>query len=178
MITKNYIKQCEKAKDIQKAWKPEDGDYFYGYEWNDSDKWKSRDLESKNISELATKEIHLLYFSGDDFNSCFPMGEEIGQGKNEPDLTKAFWLPTQEQLQEMILPTLKKKYNKYWDLNKMERIANWVFRIFNCFLNEHSDIYSNDMNGLWLAFVMKEKYNKVWSNGKWIKGGLNDKDRL
>lgn len=133
MITKDYINQCEKAKEIQEACKYEGGEIFLN----------------------VAGEIEIMPFN------------LIEKMKKWYKYYYHVWLPTQEQLQEIILPVLKKKYNKAWDLNKMARTANWVFRIFNCFLNEHSRIYSNDMTELWLAFVMKKKYNKVWNEKKW-----------
>jgi len=131
----NYIEKYEKAKEIQKLWRPKIGDWFSDINY-----------ETGMIILFPITKKEKLQFIKD-----------------------KFWLPTQEQLQEMILPALKIKYNKYWKLNKMKRIANWFFRIFNCFLNEHSNIYSNNMNELWLAFVMYEKYNKIWTGEKWVK---------
>jgi len=122
---------------------------------------KSEDLQKEWKPELGDK----ASWNGRIFN--------IDNINFEPIKRIYVYLPSQEQLQEMILPVLKKKYNKHWNLVKMDRQANWIFRIFNCFLNEHSGIYSNDMNELWLAFVMKEKYNKIWTKNSWkeIKGG-------
>ena len=154
MITKNYIKMCEQAEKIQKLWKPKEGDYFYGYEWSDK-AWSDGDIETENISELATKEIHLLYFSGDDFNSCFPMGEEIGQGKNKPDLTKSFWLPTQEQLCEMAFPSNDRGF-----VMKLAEIYNWLHKENR--KDKRAYRWLKSWNELWLAFVMKEKYQKKW----------------
>jgi len=72
MITKNYIKKCEKAEDLQKAWKPKEGDYFYGYEWSDLKNYYDKEGNhriSKKVSKYAKKEIHLTYFTGDDYDS-------------------------------------------------------------------------------------------------------------
>jgi len=63
------------------------------------------------------------------------------------------WLPRQDQLQEMIgkhyLRELIKIFIYWWD-------NNW---------QEHPEFAS--MEQLWLAFVMKEKYNKIWDGEKW-----------
>jgi len=140
MITKNYIKMCEQAEEIQKVCKNVAGDWFYSIKLNQ-----------------------------------YYINNHIGEGwKHYIDLT---WLPTQEQLQEMILPVLKIKYNKYWKLNKMKRLANWVFGIFFRFIKENIQDsenrpicnHSNNMNELWLAFVMYEKYQKIWTGEKWVK---------
>lgn len=70
---------------------------------------------------------------------------------------KYTWLPTQEQLQKMIS-------------------RNW-YDVFCKFLWWHSDDDKSSeefesmftsMNEVWLAFVMKEKYNKVWNGKEWV----------
>ncbi|GAG91159.1 unnamed protein product [marine sediment metagenome] len=71
------------------------------------------------------------------------------------------WLPRQDQLQEMVptkigstQPNYKmiselNHFYGYWDTNGIPNIlTTW--------------------EQLWLAFVMKEKYNKVWDGEKWI----------
>lgn len=74
---------------------------------------------------------------------------------------QVIWLPRQDQLQEMI---------KSEDENLVEfreRIicgfSAWceVLRMTNDFRDYLS------MEQLWLAFVMKEKYNKVWNGEDW-----------
>ncbi len=146
IFSENYIKQCEKAKEIQELCRYKKGDWFY----------------TKKYKDDYTKGYHVI---SDDYIYFCDNPESISWITR----AKGVWLPTQEQLQAMILPILKKRYNKAWDLNKMKRTANWVFRIFSCFLNEHSRIYSNDMNELWLAFVMKEKWNKKWTGKDWVE---------
>ena len=134
-----YIKMCEKAEEIQKAWKPHKFDDYIQLGYHDK--------PVKIIGGICV---------GDYFIGAKDCGE--------------VWLPTQEQLQEIIIPTLKSRYNKYHDLEKMERIANWIVRIFWGF-TEHNgrEIHSNNITELWLAFVMHEKYNKIWTGEKWVK---------
>lgn len=78
------------------------------------------------------------------------------------------WLPTQEQLQEMInwdSVIQKSQCNQMWKKNYREGVM----------LVELIDFYrmainrQNDFNEVWLAFVMKEKYNKIWTGEKWVK---------
>jgi len=80
------------------------------------------------------------------------------------NLKDFIWLPTQEQLQEIILPILKEGHKKFWD---MKKINFWIIRLL---LNFIDDDYYNSFNELWLAFVMYEKYHKIWSNAgeRWV----------
>ena len=82
---------------------------------------------------------------------------------------KYTWLPTQEQLQEILL--------KGSDI--FEEYDNVVSMIYCFQLWLNSEFYGyymhkpypkgNILNELWLTFVMHECYNKVWSKGRWIK---------
>ena len=77
------------------------------------------------------------------------MGGEIQISDN------AIWLPRQDQLQEMLatkkIPILS---------------VAWVGYLA-CLLNSNIGLYATSMEQLWLAFVMKEKYNKIWDGKKW-----------
>ena len=74
------------------------------------------------------------------------------------------WLPTQEQLQDI------------WQKDYNERPGSLAFKngwigIFLNWVKSLPDFSLTDFNELWLAFVMKEKYNKLWSSAgeKWVK---------
>lgn len=72
------------------------------------------------------------------------------------------WLPYQHQLQEMMIQgkgsTVWAEMLKYFLLWLKVEMPNWYFNV-------------GSMEQLWLSFVMKEKYNKVWhdAKGEWIK---------
>lgn len=151
MITKNFVNQCEQAEEIQKdGSKIIDGDYYY---WS------------------VDKRIHMSFT--EDFT------REHGYVVHHPeqwdylDDRKCIWLPTQEQLQEMVLPTLREKYNNSAPLRKMGGEGNWVIDLFCGCVNEDRLFHSNNMNELWLAFVMYEKYDKIWTGERWVKKGEN-----
>ena len=71
-----------------------------------------------------------------------------------PRFEKLIWLPRQDQLQEMFNRTT-------WHLEQS----------FHYFFLERSKIKGNSdkrtMEQLWLAFVMDEKFNKIWNKDKW-----------
>lgn len=63
-----------------------------------------------------------------------------------------FWVPRQDQLQEMV-------YHEEWDgleLYTFVEFSAYVIKYYKC----------GTLEQLWLAFVMKEKYNKIWNNEK------------
>ena len=69
-------------------------------------------------------------------------------------------LPRQDQLQEMVEGQLRDKFDRFdvWCHSKTGFPGAW------------SDwtLQFTSVEQLWLAFVMKEKYNKVWDGDKWI----------
>jgi hypothetical protein len=71
---------------------------------------------------------------------------------------KSFWLPRQDQLQEMVdRNDLIVGFYKYATGNDQ-----------NCELSLSRADLSGSMEQLWLAFVMKTKYNKSWNGENWI----------
>ena len=72
-------------------------------------------------------------------------------------------LERQDRLQEMIVSTSNR--------NKAEEFGNWVASLHNGWY-PNFDVASPEfpnwsMEELWLAFVMKGKYGKVWTGEKW-----------
>ena len=66
------------------------------------------------------------------------------------------WLLRQDQLQEMV------KAENNFNLTKAFR--DWQIEKVNI-----NDLLQWSMEQLWLAFVMHEKYDKVWNGEDWIK---------
>ena len=68
------------------------------------------------------------------------------------------WLPRQDQLQKMLDD----------DVDKLcKRIFDWIE--FTYPVMGGMDFEPKSMEQLWLAFVMFEKFGKVWSNNDWKK---------
>ena len=87
---------------------------------------------------------------GDWYHSA---SDEYGTGEDTQ-------LERQDQLQEMVgleLPLLESRFHGWLKNEAIHRK------------------YLDSMEQLWLAFVMKEKYGKVWDGKSWTKG---DKDEL
>ena len=93
MITDNYIKLCEQADEIQKEWKPKYGDLTL---------WK--DIKGREIPTYITdRNLNDFWIE-----SC--KRYEI-------------YLPTQEQLQEMVFPNTK----RYWcEADMIYALKDWV----------------------------------------------------
>ena len=77
--------------------------------------------------------------------------------------TNTIWLPRQDQLQEMVRDKiilrdfhLTQSSKGLWKLSDNEGLRNNEL----CAMGE-------SMEQLWLAFVMKEKYGKVWNGESW-----------
>ncbi len=81
--------------------------------------------------------------------------------------TEHIWLPRQDQLQEMVggdetPPNLIQKFYHYCFKSADDgdgQIDIWE--------TEEADRFST-MEQLWLAFLLKEKFGKVWYDGKWV----------
>ncbi len=141
--SKEYVKMCEKAVEIQEAWKPKCGDWF--------------------MCECT------FWCIGNAFQpSTLPGGEPIpveitGKEYGWGCIEDKIWLPRQDQLQEMLSEIQKEKPiirdNPIW-------LAGALIEWVAC-----DPAYANkgaSMEQLWLAFVMKEKYDKIWDGEDWI----------
>ena len=75
------------------------------------------------------------------------------------------WLPTQAQLQEMVSGQFFTYEGS--DEAKMPNPAGMI-HCFSEFYNERYEYASYET--AWLAFVMKELHNKIWTGEAWIGG--------
>lgn len=78
---------------------------------------------------------------------------------------KIVFLPRQDQLQEMIHEVREKNISISGNHGLIIEFAYWV--------DVDSRLPCASMEQLWLAFVMKAKFNKIWSGSEWI----NEKER-
>ena len=74
----------------------------------------------------------------------------------EKHRTECIWLPTQEDLQGMVL-------GGYKPIELAERFGGWLLSVYGWDYREQF----TSMNQLWLAFMMKECHNKEWVNDEW-----------
>lgn len=146
--TEQYIKKCEKAEKIQEVYKPTQGDY------------------AVRACEYPNYRVGLVSWNRDQGieNLRWKLLDEwdgITLKKDGGYLQKLIWLPHQDQLQEMVIDKSISGMGLAYDLWKFIKYTKGTEYLLG---------YS--MEQLWLAFVMKEKYGKIWSQEKeeWIKG--------
>lgn len=101
------------------------------------------------IQEKATYPLGAFYHEND-LVIC-NMGDYYHQTKGS-NIPGYIWLPQQDQLQEMLgnVDESYRVFRKWLD-------TSWVKKILVSW------------EQLWLAFVMKEKFGKVWDGEDWIK---------
>lgn len=138
--SEKYIKMCEKAEKIQKEWKPKIWDIIHN---------KQLGLPFATIDACKTIGGRIC---------AYITGASVGIITQQPTGKKhslIVWLPTQDQLQGMVgqgeildrfYKFVTNPYHK-----KIDLIPDELFLIFE---------------QLWLAFVMYEKYGKIWSDEK------------
>lgn len=121
--SKEYIKMCEKAEEIQKRWGAVKGDVYC---------FKGENYDSSSMGYIPYKQ------------------------------KAAVWLPRQDQLQEMV---------RNMPVDLPLSAIGWIGKFYQWCVDEmeHVTPMKNSMEQLWLAFVMKEKYNKVWTGKEWVK---------
>lgn len=172
-LSSDYIRMCNKAKEIQENWIVRDGDYFQCF-----------DEGGKSFTDITAVHPHGGCF-GTEYRKESDDGESFWSfdGGYEWDdemvcLKKdAVWLPRQDQLQEMIvidsLPIFGVKKGKEDAIlgimrkNTLDGFGIWLDAVVKV---DHSFCYKhNSMEQFWLLYVMQEKYNKTWTGRDWIK---------
>ena len=143
-ISNNYITMCDMAQEIQDGYKPSAGDF------------------AVRACEYGHYTIGLVSWRYNQNNLWWSLldgtdGITLSDNNQERYLEKLIWIPRQDQLQEVIKDCV----------GSARELAN----MFHPFINETpwNQIYPlrNSMEQLWLAFVMKEKYGKIWDNERW-----------
>ncbi len=153
--SKTYIKMCEKAEEIQAGHKWEYGDWLivehglfqigtatFDYDMGDGTKPPIR-------SELPIATIQKDDLEGSTFTG------------------KLIWLPRQDQLQAMV------RGEKHMHLLAYEFAAYFHGTVDPLYQEIGRDNFTvdsdNSMEQMWLAFVMKVKFGKVWIGEEWVK---------
>jgi len=148
---KEYILMSEKAVKIQKAWEPKEGDIYTYYQGD------------TGFAGVKTGNIIKIYLESD----IYKPKKNNSYGKFLDDVT---WLPRQDDLQGMVFS--KKKLTD--PAIAIRALFEKIYIRTNtnlAFIDSYYEQFTS-MEQLWLAFVMKEKFNKVFNGEDWIKGHL------
>ena len=115
---------------------------------------------SKEYIKMCEKAVEIR-----DFHTGFSRGDVIvnpfSQTKESTIVTEWIekesitWLPRQDQLQEMV-------YKEQTAQGKLCYFHDWIGLVDKWHFKKDMS-----MEQLWLAFVMKEKYNKTWDGSEW-----------
>ena len=147
--TKEYILQSKKAKEIQ-----------FGHNWG----WGDWLIAEHGVFQIGTATFN--YDIKDIYRPPIRSELPVATVQNEDIEAQTFtgeliWLPTQNQLQEML-------YKHWWgDKQPSNKVSSVVQKLVWCMDDNITKYCIDSMEQLWLAFVMKELYNKVWQEGEW-----------
>ncbi len=153
---KTYILMCEKAEEIQTK---------------EAQGWIGGTQQSGNIyfhtSSLYAKEVGIpggYYYLMEEYY-------EDEEGEEQHRNVKTIWLPTQDQLQGMVdlelFQDVNSKTHKRYCLHDFMRFCEWGYGS-SVIARQPQELFSS-MEQLWLAFVQKQKWGKVWDGDKWVK---------
>jgi hypothetical protein len=150
--SETYMKQCEKAGEIQRIWDKS------GIKWGDFYVYND---------EPCSRDDPAYGFYGELQIKCV--------GKSETVEHNAFWLPRQDQLQEMVGMVGDPLFATYRLRLFSEGLKYVPDGAVYAHIDRSIDIQETEypkqftsMEQLWLAFVMQEKYNKVWDGENWL----------
>ena len=155
--SQTYIDMCREATEIQEQWNPIVGDCVYIHE--------PRQLPGRIVNGMQEiKEVPI-----NPYTSIIKSISEHGDFSTPVSAwwkpNKNTWLLRQDQLQEM----LDDPISDYWHYSNHPNYKRHCGLIcdINNFASRIDTIYADSMEQLWLAFVMKEKYNKKWNGETW-----------
>ena len=150
-LSVEYIKMCEKSTEIQELWNPTQGDYFL------------ERVDETSLDDIAhgcyIEEYFRIIGSDEQSNLCsMSIVNSYKQGN--------VWLPRQDQLQEMIIERVKCSPDK--DVALLYMFHSWMTEEDGRSFGFEKAVFPDpSMEQLWLAFVMKKNFRKVWNGEDW-----------
>jgi len=111
---------------------------------------KAEEIQQQIPMESNREPPNLYYCPDDDYLSC---AYTVTKVFTNP----VYWLPYQDQLQEMV-------NDKPLCFVLLRLLYNWSFTHY---ADKAAKLYPSTMEQLWLAFVMKERFGKIWSGEEW-----------
>ena len=146
-----YKCSCKSCQDTDRIFMVNDYDYDY--------------VMNRNLENVYERYAEMVKDSG-----CGGFGAYWDKGGKEKRGFFIIW--KQDQLQEMMLPELRKQ-QKY---THEGFIAACLIADFDSWLNRMfpwiPPKQCNSMEQLWIGFVMHEKYHKIWNGEDWKAAGI------
>ena len=156
--SEKYIRMCKAAKEIQKQ-KPREHDECSVY----------RSLEEEPYCPSG---CYVESYGGGTY--CSNCGKKIQDREIfeecDCDSEGAIWLPRQDQLQLLVDFQEYEKAACGWCAPCVRVV--WFYDWINTELKKYDSLWRYHLypiEQLWLMFVMKERYNKIWEEEKWKK---------
>ena len=132
--TPRYIKMLEEStKEIQKGWKPKDGDCV----WHPNE-------GAEHLGDWEFPETFAIVI--------------LSKNEDENWWRNMLWLPRQEDLQKMLMHKEMTEIALYVQLANYKKCNSYYWQF-------------KTMEQLWLAFVMRQIYGRVWDydgDTKWM----------
>ena len=143
--SKEYVKMCEGAEEVQEEWIIRDWDYCYC-------------KDEGKVVVLSGYTTDAGYYGHESNEHNYGTSKIVSSDDcNTEDKEGHIWIPRQDQLQEMLL---RPPNTAFPDIPTL-------LRLFIVFVVINYPMYES-MEQLWLAFVMREKFNKSWDGEKWL----------
>jgi len=120
------------------------------------------DTGKEYIEMCEDADVEIQSFSSNHF------GEHEFWGNSEKDNENQIWLPRQDQLQDMMWN--KNAECEYVTQEEVDSdyfcLMQQPFTYLDDLVMDNVPVHS--MEQLWLAFVMSEKFNKIWDGKYWV----------
>lgn len=148
-----YVKMCGKAEEIQRQWKPKWADWCFG----------------KCVTQcgclVSEPKIYCFDPAEEDcWYECIPVGWDYNRWEAKTD---TIWLARQDELQGM-LEEIKDKNHFIFRFYHFLQSRYLKITHQNAYVVLYNEFDNCSMEKLWLAFVMKEKFGKVWNGENWV----------
>ena len=149
-ITRQYIDMCFAAKEIQRPRSDGDvplhnGDYLF--------------IDGK-VMLYIEEEAEIVFQYGNEGRLHIMEGwNDENSHERKSENAETVWLPRQDQLQKMVCGDIQKTFVYYFSI-----FYGWLSGLEQ---NETMAGGFGSAEELWLAFVMLEKFRKVWTGEKW-----------
>lgn len=155
--SKEYVKMCSEAPEIQALHKPEEGDFYCNGGFKGS------------IYHENPGPVKVCCGVQQDEKCVVTLCGPHNNWETDGDRANRVWLPRQDQLQEMVIRWGKDPKPEYWPLllfGFVDWSKNYAL-ITERYMKEPCP-FPDTLEKLWFSFVMHDKYKKMWNGEEWI----------